>query len=121
MPRSVLIVDDSPLARKMLLRVLPPGWATEIRQASNGVEALAAYRAATPDAIFLDLNMPEMDGYQLLEALSAEASLPTIVVLSGDIQPQAHDRVLALRARAFLKKPVAAPELLRLLDEWGML
>jgi len=121
MPNSVLIVDDSPLARKMVLRALPAGWATEVRHAGNGVEALAAYRAATPDAIFLDLNMPELDGYQVLEALRGEPSLPPIVVLSGDIQPQARERVLALRARAFVKKPATAAVLEELLRSWGLL
>ncbi|MBP8215181.1 MAG: response regulator, partial [Propionivibrio sp.] len=63
MPVSVLVVDDSPIARKMLIRALPAEWDIEITQASNGLEALAAYRAGKVDVMFLDLTMPDMDGY----------------------------------------------------------
>jgi CheY-like chemotaxis protein len=121
MAPSVLIVDDSPVSRKLLLRALPAGWAGEVRQAGNGRAALSAYRDARPDVMFIDLTMPEMDGYELLQALHDEPALPPIFVLSADIQPKAEQRVLALRARAFIKKPVAAPDLAELLRAHGVL
>jgi CheY-like chemotaxis protein len=118
---SVLIVDDSPVSRKLLLRALPAGWAKEVRQAGDGVEALDAYRAARPDLIFLDLTMPRMDGFEFLQALREDPALPTVFVLSADIQPKAQERVLTLRAKAFIKKPIAAPELAVLLRDHGVL
>lgn len=121
MPALVLVVDDSSVARKILVRSLPKGWASEICHAASGVEALAAYRARRPDVMFLDLNMPEMDGYQVLAALHDEPPGATVIVLSGDIQPKAQERVMALGAKAFLKKPASVGELAEALHGCGLL
>lgn len=108
----VLICDDSELARRQLARALPPGWAAMVSYARDGVSALDEIRAGGVDLLFLDLNMPGMDGYGVLELLRREALEVMVVVVSGDIQPQARARVEALGALAFLKKPVD-PTLLR--------
>lgn len=116
---AVLIVDDSPISRKLVLKSLPPALVGDVAEAGNGIEALAALRARPRDLILLDLNMPVMDGYQVLEALVG-AALPPVVVLSGDIQPKAQERVMALGARAFLKKPVRAEALAEVLAACGL-
>ena len=54
------------------------------------------------DLIFLDLTMPEMDGYGVLETLKRRVRSKVIVV-SGDIQPEAHERVMALGALDFIR------------------
>ncbi len=61
--------------------------------------------------LLLDLNMPVMDGYQTLQAIQSEGLNTKVVVISGDVQPEAHDRVKALGAVAFIRKPVSAAEL----------
>jgi len=119
MTLAVLVVDDSAISRKMVIRSLPDDLRTDISQAGNGHEALAALRERPRELVLLDLNMPEMDGYQFLEALQGKV-LPTIVVLSGDIQPKARERVMALGARAFIKKPVVAATLSDVLKECGI-
>lgn len=121
MPVSVLVVDDSPMARKMLIRSLPPNWDVEISQASNGVEALEAYRAGKVDVMFLDLTMPEMDGYQVLETLRKEDLNCLVIVCSADIQPRAQERVLGMGAIAFVKKPVDAQKIEVVLKKYGIL
>ncbi len=63
------------------------------------------------ELLFLDLNMPGLDGYQVLEALSGLTSKPQTIVVSADIQPQALARVKALGALDFIKKPVNAADL----------
>jgi two-component system, chemotaxis family, chemotaxis protein CheY len=90
----------------MLIRALPPEWQVEITQAGNGAEALLALQAGHHRVVLLDLNMPVMDGYQFLEELRSLPDKPVVIVLSGDIQPLAQRRVLALGARAFMKKPM---------------
>jgi two-component system, chemotaxis family, chemotaxis protein CheY len=117
---AVLIVDDSPISRKLVIKSLPAGWTDDVTEAANGLEALAALRARPRTVVLLDLNMPVMDGYQFLEALDP-SSRPPVVVLSGDIQPKALDRVMALGARAFLKKPVRAEALAEVLGTCGLL
>lgn len=120
MPISVLVVDDSAMARKMLIKSLPPDWDIEIRQACNGEEALAAYREGRADVIFLDLNMPGIDGYGVLETLQAEDLNCFVIVVSADVQPQARERVMKLGAIAFVQKPVDAGKLEPVLREYGV-
>ena len=120
MPVSVLVVDDSPIARKMLIKALPPDWDIEITQAANGVEALAAYRAGRVDVMFLDLTMPDMDGYQVLETLRKEDLTCLVIVVSADIQEKAQERVLAMGAIAFIRKPITAEGLRDVLKQYGI-
>jgi CheY-like chemotaxis protein len=126
MAMSVLVVDDSAVSRKIVIRSLPPEWDVAITQASNGSEALAALGEKHHAVVLLDLNMPVMDGYEFLEAmtasiLAAPRERPIVIVLSGDIQPQAQARVRALGASAFVKKPVAATSIRHALQECGVL
>ncbi|WP_291994470.1 response regulator [Candidatus Accumulibacter sp. ACC003] len=120
MSLSVLVVDDSAMARKMLIRALPPAWDITITQAANGVEALSHYRQGGVDVIFLDLTMPEMDGYQVLETLRHEDLNCLVIVVSADIQAAAQARVRAMGAIAFLKKPVDPVEVRAVLKEYGL-
>jgi two-component system chemotaxis response regulator CheY len=122
MTMSVLVVDDSAVSRKMVIRSLPAGWDVAITQAANGSEALAALGAKHHAVVLLDLNMPVMDGYEFLEVIGSSTLVrPIVIVLSGDIQPQAQARVKALGARAFVKKPVGAQSILDALHECGVL
>ena len=118
---SVLVVDNSPMARKMLVRALPPDWDITITQASNGAEALLHYRQGKVDVMFLDLTMPEMDGYQVLEALRREDLNCLVIVVSADIQEAAQARVLAMGAISFIKKPVDPERIRAVLKEYGLL
>lgn len=120
MPTPILVVDDSAMARKMLIRALPATWDVEITQAGNGVEAMDAYRAGKADVMFLDLTMPVMDGYQVLESLQKEDLNSFVIVVSADIQPVAQERVIKLGAIAFVKKPVTAEVMEAVLKQYGV-
>ncbi|MGB1263474.1 MAG: response regulator [Cognaticolwellia sp.] len=120
MPTSLLICDDSNMARKQVARSLPDGWDVEITFASNGAEGITAIKEGKGDVLLLDLNMPVMDGYQVLEAILKQ-DLPTLViVISGDIQPEAHQRVTSLGALDFIKKPVDKAKLTEILCAYGV-
>jgi len=121
MSTPVLIVDDSAMARKMLQRALPNDWDVEVTHAANGVEALQAYRAGKAAVMFLDLTMPDMDGYQVLETLRRESLDSFVIVVSADVQPLAQERVKQLGAIGFVRKPVTAEKLAPLLREYGVL
>ena len=120
MPIAALVVDDSPMARRMLIKTLRPEWDMVVKEAGSGVEAMAACRAARYDVMFLDLTMPEMDGYQVLEAMRAEAIKCPAIVVSADIQPRAKDRVMASGALAFIKKPVDMQKIEAILKQHGI-
>ncbi len=120
MSTKLLICDDSNMARKQLARSLPEGWDVDVSFAKNGVEGVEAIKAGKGDVLLLDLNMPEMDGYQVLEAI-LEQDLPTLtIVVSGDIQPEAHKRVTSLGALDFIQKPVNQEKLTEVLLSYGV-
>ncbi len=121
MPTSVLICDDSRMARKQLARALPEDWDIDVQYAENGNEALAIIRAGEAEVTFLDLTMPEMDGYELLQEIRAN-DLPTVViVVSGDVQAEAIERVRQLGALEFIRKPATAEVLHSVLSRYGLL
>ena len=117
----LLICDDSNMARKQVARSLPDGWDVDITFATNGVEGLSAIREGKGEMVFLDLTMPEMDGYGVLEHVFNEGLNAMVVVISGDIQPEARDRVLKLGAIDFIKKPVSKEKLGEVLTEYGLM
>jgi CheY-like chemotaxis protein len=121
MPTPILVVDDSAMARKVLIKSLPTSWDVEITQAANGEEALVAYRAGKADVMFLDLQMPVLDGYGVLEALQKEGLNSFIFVVSADIQPLAQERVKKLGAMAFVKKPVTTEVIEAVLKQYGVI
>lgn len=112
----VLICDDSSFAQKQIARALPKGWNVNISFAGNGVEALKALEAGQGEILFLDLNMPVMDGYEVLQSLHSAGMKNKVIVVSGDIQPEAYQRVMKLGALAFIKKPIVEVELDAVLD-----
>ena len=117
----LLICDDSNMARKQVAKALPAGWDVDITFATNGVEGLQAIREGKGEMVFLDLTMPDMDGYQVLEAVKAEGLDAMIVVISGDIQPDALTRVTKLGAMDFIKKPVSPERLQEVLRRFGLI
>ena len=114
---KTLICDDSSFARKQIQKSLPENWDFEIAQAKNGVECIDALKAGKGDLLFLDLNMPEMDGYEVLEQIQVQNLSTIVIVVSGDIQPEAQKRVMMLGALEFIKKPLDKNILESVLDE----
>ncbi len=116
----VLICDDSSFARKQMARALPAGLAGALSFATDGREALEIVDREPLDLILLDLNMPGVDGYQVLASLQANHSPVHVVVVSGDIQPEAQRRVRELGAIGFIKKPTRPADLLPYLRQLGV-
>ena len=117
----VLICDDSSFARKQMARALPEHWDVSLSYATNGLEAVDAIKSGKAEVMFLDLNMPEMDGYEVLETVRKEDLNSMIIVVSGDIQQDAKSRVTSLGAMDFIKKPVNQEEITVILQDFGLL
>ncbi|MET1256616.1 response regulator [Aliikangiella maris] len=113
---SVLICDDSRMARNQLARCLPEDWDIELHFAEDGRHCLEVVSDIHPDLIFLDLNMPEMDGYETLEEFREQEIDCDVIVVSGDIQPDAQTRVLGLGAIDFIKKPISREKMIQTLS-----
>jgi two-component system chemotaxis response regulator CheY len=116
MAYSVLIVDDSPVMRSFIRRVLNlSGFEVGVCvEAGNGEEALVQLGAHRVDVILTDINMPGMNGEQLLERLSADGVLKTTpaVVISTDATNERIVRMIELGAQGYMSKPFT-PETLR--------
>lgn len=108
---SVLICDDSLVARKQVAKSLPQDWDVAVHFAKQGAEAIEALKEGKGQLLLLDLNMPVMDGYQTLQAIQDQKLETQVIVISGDIQPEAHQRVKELGALEFIEKPVNAERL----------
>ncbi len=92
---QVLLVDDDPEIIALLQAMLPPKQCTSL-PAYSGEQALALARKERPDAIFLDLMMPDMSGFTVLEKLRADAEtadIPVIVLTAKDVTSQEHARI----------------------------
>lgn len=105
----VLIVDDAPTI-PALIQVLLMGMPCEFRVAANGRAGLAAAQEFQPDLVISDVEMPELDGYGLCEALRAQPQLrgTSVLMLTGLHDEDARRRGLRAGADGFLTKPVSA-------------
>jgi two-component system chemotaxis response regulator CheY len=116
MAYSVLIVDDSPVMRSFIRRVMTLS-GFEVREcfeASNGEEALTQLRQHRVDVILTDINMPTMNGEELLRRLGADGVLKSVpaLVISTDATRGRILRMMSLGAEGYMTKPFS-PESLR--------
>lgn len=104
---TALIVDDEPLARKFVRRMLEKHSSVEIvGECGNGQEAAGAITEKKPDLVFLDVQMPEMDGFTALETVGT-AALPQIVFVTAYEQYAIH--AFEAAALDYLLKPFDQP------------
>ena len=104
--QTCLVVDDSRVIRKVARRILED-LGFEIAEASDGLEALAWCRAAMPDAILLDWNMPVMNGLEFLKTLRTEpgGDTPKVIFCSVETEPDRIREALAAGAAEYIMKP----------------
>jgi two-component system, cell cycle response regulator DivK len=106
-PQVLLIEDNSQNA--YLTRFLLEQGGMEVEHRTNGAEGLVSARARAFDIILLDIQLPELDGYQVLKQLRSDPALATlpIVALSSYAMPADKHRALGLGFTAYIEKPIA--------------
>lgn len=113
---KVLVIDDDESALRLIRRRLESNGYRNILTTALPSLGLELFQAAEPDLLILDLNMPEMDGNQVLQALGElhpeQLSRTPVIVLTGESIEENKMRVLSLGARDFLSKPFDTAELL---------
>jgi two-component system, chemotaxis family, chemotaxis protein CheY len=110
---KILIVDDCPTTRKLLSLYLTT-WGYEVECAENGLDALEKAGAGAFGMIITDLNMPYMDGIELVRTIRkdpAQAAVPVLVVTTEQ-EPKERDAAMAAGADGYLVKPVTAEALM---------
>lgn len=123
MPRHYLIVDDSVVIRqtleKMLARFCPQGH--RVSTAETSEEALQIFRKDRPDLVFMDIQLPDVDGEQTAQVMFQEDPETKVVIISGLMEDDDRIReLISAGAFDFLQKPIHSSdvkELIRLLEE----
>lgn len=118
----LLLVDDQPANLRLLEEMLAREGFTQLLSISDPRRALDLYTAFDPDLVILDLMMPALDGYAVLEQLSRlrqPDDYRPVLVVTADATQEARRRALALGARDFLTKPFDQVE--AMLRVWNLL
>jgi len=115
--KHILVVDDSPSVRRVVGNMLKQhGW--EVQAARDGVEALEMITQETPAAVLLDIEMPRMDGYELMATVRAQEQYRTLplVILTSRAATKHQQHAMQLGANAYLVKPYQDEELINILN-----
>lgn len=107
---SALIVDDSRLNRMVIIEYLK-GKDFNILEAEDGQQALDVLATQSPDIILLDLIMPVLDGFQVLEVLKEKKNKIPVIVITAYLKDNTVQRCKDLGAAGFLNKPIKMHEL----------
>ena len=99
----ILVVDDEQYVRELLKRTLEQeGYAVTL--AADGSSALVRLREHTPDLVLLDIRMPDLTGYQVLEHIREQSDIP-VIMLTGVLEPTAVEQSVGLGADDYIRKP----------------
>ncbi len=109
---KILIVDDHPIVRAGLRRLLANDSEFELREAATGKEALAVFRLYRPDLVILDLNLPGVGGLELIKRFTLEKTDARIIVLSMHDDPLYALRALQAGARGYVSKNAPPTQIL---------
>jgi two-component system chemotaxis response regulator CheY len=121
MTHTILIVDDDPLIRKLITTTLRDVAGYTLREAGDGMAALEAAAEDRPEIVFLDYDMPRLNGIETCRRLRSDpvTAEATIIMLTAMSDGPAQDRAVDAGADLFLTKPFSPLRLLRLVDELG--
>jgi CheY-like chemotaxis protein len=101
---KILLVDDEPHVRKYIGLLARGLGSPVIIEAANGEEALARYAEESPDLVLLDVNLPGMDGVQILSAILAQDPDAVVVMLTSLANRQTIEECLRLGAASYIRK-----------------
>ena len=121
MNRTILIVDDDAAIRRLIATTLEDVSGYRLEEATNGAEAVEQAVDSRPEIVFLDVDMPGVNGIEACRRLRSDPATAgaTIVMLTGASGPQAERGALDAGADLFLTKPFSPLHLLRLVDRIG--
>lgn len=118
MGKTILTVDDSASVRKLLQFTLESK-GLNVKAAVDGMEAWEVLSHHAIDAVILDINMPRMNGLELLQKIKSDSAYATIpvIMLTTEGQDEEKEKAAALGASDYIVKPFKPSQLLALLDE----
>lgn len=112
----IAIIDDEEAVRRALARLLVSmGYSVE--QFPGGIDFLTSLERQRPDCLVLDLHMPGVDGFAVLDAIAGLTPRLPVVVITGHDTPETHQRVMKAGGSAYLRKPIDGPLLISTMAE----
>jgi two-component system sensor histidine kinase/response regulator len=121
-PLRVLVVEDNAVNQKVAVRMLGRlGLRPEV--AGNGLEAVQMFRSLRPDVIFMDCQMPELDGYEAtrqIRQLQNPGEHPAIIAMTADALAGSREACLAAGMDSYIAKPIDLTDLCDALETWGL-
>lgn len=113
---TVMVVDDNQFMRQRLSKTLA-GNGYDVVEAEDGEKAIQTYSAKRPDAVLMDVVMPEKDGMEALEEIRQLDSQAVVIMLTALDQQAVAVKAVKLGAKDFLTKPVVPEQLLETLQK----
>lgn len=111
-PHVLIIEDEAGLLEILELNFRSAGY--QVSTAADGVTAWQQYERARPDLLILDLNLPKISGFRLLELVRSESQVPVLILTAYDFAEA--EEVARHRPDAFVKKPFDVQELVHMAD-----
>ena len=105
MINKILIIDDSPISRKMLKSCIPKDREVVFYEAGDGLAGLELYKKTQPDITFMDLTMPVMNGATAIGEIMKFDKNALVIVSTADVQVKSLAKVMDLGAFLVVKKP----------------
>jgi CheY-like chemotaxis protein len=110
MGERVLIVDDNADFRRLAREVLEYSGYAVVGEVADGIAALAACHELRPAVVLLDIQLPDIDGFEVAELLSAEPAAPVVVLISSRDRASYRRQLAATSANAFIEKGELSPD-----------
>ena len=105
MIKTILLVDDSPISRRIVKSCIPKDRGYEIHEAGDGLAGFETYKEIHPDVTFMDLTMPVMDGNEATAKIIAFNPDAVVIACTADVQIKSLVNILELGAFMVVKKP----------------
>jgi two-component system, chemotaxis family, chemotaxis protein CheY len=118
---SILIVDDNAVSLDLLRGILVHFGCRNIQKFRSGKEAIDAYKTEQSDVLFLDIEMPEMNGLETLTAIRKINPEAFVAIVSGETSATNIQKSLALGAQGFIVKPYSPSRVQEVLDKYQKL
>jgi CheY-like chemotaxis protein len=115
--RQVLVADDSSV-NQMLIRILLNKLGLEVAMVDNGQQAVQAIEKKSYDLIFMDMQMPVMDGYEAARLLRSRSFHTPIIALTANTMPEDRKECIAAGCSDYLSKPIRYPQLVEIVEKY---
>lgn len=115
-PLSAIVVDDDDEIRELMAEMLPIVKVNVIATGMNGNDAISLYREKSPSLVFLDINMPELDGIAALREIKRIDPESTVIMVTGNTDSDLESTLQSLNANALIRKPFSIEKIVEIIE-----